>query len=120
MKRTGLFFLALCLILLGFFLWWTNALKPVSSSTESKSFVVPRGLGASEIGKKLAQEGFIKSPLAFKIYLQVRGKTTSVKAGEYHLSSSQTLPEIIKRLVAGPELFLGYFSRRSEARGKLL
>ncbi len=105
MKKTALFFLAFFLIFLGFFLWWTNALKPVSSSAEPKSFVVPHGLGASEIGKKLAQEGFIKSPLAFKIYLQVKGKSASVKAGEYYLSSSQTLPEIIKRLVAGPELF---------------
>ena len=56
-----------------------------------------------EIGQKLYKEGFIKSPLAFKMYVQINGIAKKIQPGIFNLSSSQTLAEIAERLTRNPD-----------------
>lgn len=86
----------------GVIVWWGDNSKPVSSTTNPIRFVIPRGRSASEVGNMLHKEGLIRNPLAFKIYLQVTNRTKTVQAGEFKLSPSLSLPEIVDVLYKGP------------------
>lgn len=88
-----------------FVFWWFRIIGPVDTSLkDQRRFVIQKGLTVSQIGNKLSEEGLIKSPLAFKLYLQFKGKTGNIKAGEYRLSPSEDMKTIVQRLISGPEL----------------
>ncbi|MEJ2347761.1 MAG: endolytic transglycosylase MltG, partial [Patescibacteria group bacterium] len=94
-------FLAVILIL-GSLLWWKENSQPVSSDEEMQSFVIPRGYSALQTGNKLSNQGLIKSSLAFKFYVQLTAQSKKIQAGEYLLSPSFSLFEIISQLTNGP------------------
>jgi UPF0755 protein len=87
---------------LGGFVWWKENTKPVSSTASAVRFVIPKGRSAAEIGSELYKQGLIRNPLTFKVYLQLMGKTKTVQAGEFKLSPSLSLPEIVDALYKGP------------------
>lgn len=98
-------FLLLIVLGVGGGIWWQNATKPVSQTEEKKSFVVTKGQGASQIANNLESKGFIKSALAFKMYVQMTDQTTDIPAGIFTLSPSFTIPEIIETFKKGPSKF---------------
>lgn len=103
--------------------WWNINTQSLSSDTILQGFVIPRGKSASEIGTKLYNQNLIKSPLAFKIYVQVFGKADKINAGEFRLSPSMSLFEIVDRLGKGPvELWVTIPEglRREEAVEKVI
>ncbi|HJX45785.1 MAG TPA: endolytic transglycosylase MltG [Patescibacteria group bacterium] len=106
MKRLALFVAApiiLVLIFLSFgFFWWSQNSKPVSSNNETLRFVIPKGYIASQTAQKLYEQKLIKSPLAFKVYVQVRGISGKIQAGEYDLSQNSSLPKLVETLLKGP------------------
>lgn len=79
-----------------------ESISPVSRDGSSKSFVIPKGYGASQIGQKLQEEGLVKSALAFKVYVQLTNQAEKVKAGQYRLGPNFTLSQIVDALVRGP------------------
>jgi len=83
--------------------WWRANTKAPSSDASAERFVVPKGYSASQIGNKLFEQGLIKNSLAFKFYVQLVGAQTKVQAGEYDLSASLSLYELVKRLAQGPD-----------------
>lgn len=102
MKRLLFLFFTLFALLAGITFWWYSAVKPVSSDSFLKDFLIVKGSSASQIGNKLEREGFIKSALAFKIYVQVTGKAKRILAGEYRLSPSHSLFKVVGELTRGP------------------
>jgi len=82
--------------------WWRENTKPVSDDQFTKDFLIVRGRSASQIGEYLYDEGLIRNPLAFKIYVQVSGRAGQIQAGEFKLSPSFSLQEIINALTSGP------------------
>lgn len=106
MKRLG-FAIVLLIVLLGVAIltsifWWRSNTTSLTSYENFQSFVIPKGRSAMQIGNKLAEEGLIKSPLAFKIYVQVFGKSKNINAGEFKLSPSMSLSEVVEALGKGP------------------
>ena len=85
--------------------WWRWMLSPVASSGTGQDvrFVVPRGQAAEEIGRRLEEAGVIRSSLGFKLFLALTGRTLSIQAGEYKLSSMVGMSEIADQLLKGPE-----------------
>jgi len=83
--------------------WFYQNAKPASSGENFKDFLITKGIGASQIGNKLQKEGFIKSPLAFKIYVQVTGRSGKIQAGEYRLTPSYSLFQLTDQLLKGPQ-----------------
>jgi UPF0755 protein len=76
-----------------------------------------------QVANKLHEEDLIKSPLAFKIYVQVSGKSRSINAGEFRLSRNMDLAEIVEALGKGPlELWVTVPEglRREEIIGKFV
>lgn len=82
--------------------WFTQVNQPFSSDSTQKRFVITRGASTSQVANKLESEGFIKSALAFRFYVQTNNLTKSIPAGEFSLSPNLTIPQIIKKLLAGP------------------
>ena len=105
MKRLLLpviFFLLLFIISLSGFFWWReNSLAP-SSVGEKVRVVITKGKSAQEIANLLKEQGLIRNPLAFKLYVQFKGKSENIQAGEYRLSPNLSLSQIVDELLKGP------------------
>lgn len=100
-------FLVLVILALAALSWWRTSSVPVSAEDSLKDFLIVRGRTASQVGQKLFEAGLIRSPLAFKFYVQVTGKAERINAGEFRLSPSMSLSEIVDKLGRGPvELWL--------------
>lgn len=93
------------LILIGFLsiFWWNNSIKPVSKDETPKDFLITKGTSATKIANNLQDEGIIKNSLAFKFYVQLTGKTKKIQAGEFSLSPSDNLFQIVESLLKGPK-----------------
>ncbi len=107
MKKTYfilvLLLITIILLLSSFIYWFKKELGPLSSSSEKVRFVVEKGKSASEVGEELYRSNLIKSKLVFKIYVQVLDKTKNINAGEFELSPSMSVSEIVTVLGKGPE-----------------
>jgi len=56
----------------------------------------------SEVASKLKAVGLIRSALAFKFYIQLSGKTQKIKSGDYKLSKSMNVGQIVDAFLKGP------------------
>ncbi|MBU1031435.1 endolytic transglycosylase MltG [Patescibacteria group bacterium] len=81
--------------------WWNNQLAQVSSDQSSKVFVIGKGMGVSEIAKKLKEDNLIKSELVFKLYVRQNNLTNNLQAGSYKLSPSMSVSELLENIQAG-------------------
>lgn len=86
-----------------FCFWFKSNMQPVSTSNEKVSFVVAKGKSASQIGEELYKRHLIKSRLVFKLYVQFFDKSKSINAGEFELSPSMSVSEIVSALGKGPK-----------------
>jgi len=102
MKRLIIPIILVIVFILGVFFWWNGNSKPVSSDETMQSFIIPKGFSASQTGNKLADQGLIRNSLAFKFYVQLTAKAKRIQAGEYLLSPSFSLAEIVAQFTKGP------------------
>jgi UPF0755 protein len=92
------FFLA-CLI---FFHPLANHSPPLDSDlNEIKVLVVNKGDSLRKIASKLANQGIIKNKVLFEFYARVYNLDKEVKSGEYYLSGSQSIQDILSDLSIG-------------------
>lgn len=84
-----------------FIYWFKNETSPFSQDTHKTAFVVEKGKTASEVGTLLFQNKLIKNKLAFKIYVQFFDKSQNINAGEFELSPSMSVSEIVDTLGRG-------------------
>lgn len=96
-----LIFLALILLVGGFF-WWERNLEAPSNDTTLTDFLITKGSSATVIANKLKTAGLIKDALAFRLYVQVTGKAKKIPSGEFRLSPSYSLFKIVEELIKGP------------------
>src|SRR4030043_1393669 len=98
--------LALVVVLIGLLsaanYWWQNTSKPVSNQREDVDFLITKGSSAGKVGLQLQQEGLIRSATAFRLYVQLTGKSKSIQAGEYSLSANYSLIKMVDILSKGP------------------
>ena len=77
-------------------------LKPVSSTKETiKLVTVRRGATLDQIAKQLKDEGLIRSPWAFKLYVGSKNVRDALQAGTYSFSPGQSVAEIVVQLSHG-------------------
>lgn len=82
--------------------WW--ALQPVSSRTVGfERFVIPKGQAGGVIASRLAEEGYIRNPHIFQLYLKLQGLEEKLQAGSFELSPSSSAAEIATRLTSGTD-----------------
>ncbi|PKM79692.1 MAG: endolytic transglycosylase MltG [Firmicutes bacterium HGW-Firmicutes-14] len=83
--------------------YFNGLLDPVGEPDKivEKTVVIPKGANSGQIGRILANHGLIRNETAFRIYTRYRGMDNSLKAGEYRLDTSLSVPGIIDRLARG-------------------
>lgn len=78
-----------------------SAFKPVDADNEETvEFEIPMGSSSSEIATILEEKDLIKNSLIFRAYIKLNNKS-DFQAGEYELSPSLSMKEIINRLSEG-------------------
>ncbi|CAN5316303.1 endolytic transglycosylase MltG [soil metagenome] len=82
--------------------WFFTGLMPVNNSTDTKRFLISQGESANQIGQELQKENIVKNALAFRIYSQITQAARNIKPGSYELTSNQSVPQIIVKILAGP------------------
>src|SRR3989344_7208873 len=102
MKRFIILLIVLLLSAGAAVLWWKNgnqAQYPTDKS--SQIFVVARGNGVREIANSLKTKGLIKDPIVFFLQTKRLGLDKELEAGDFRLSPSMSLPDIIQNLTHG-------------------
>jgi len=74
---------------------------PISQTAKDVSFVIKSGEGVKSISADLLAKGLIKSKLFFELYIWKNKFGSNLKAGEYVLSPSLSIKEIVRTLIAG-------------------
>ncbi|RLQ98127.1 endolytic transglycosylase MltG [Falsibacillus albus] len=101
--------LIVCLVLiliiggvgLGGFLYVNSAMKPVDPHDKTpKTVKIPIGSSVSSIGHILEKNDIIKSALVFKYYVKFNNES-GFQAGDYDLTSSMSLKDIVTSLKKG-------------------
>lgn len=105
MKKILFLFLFLIFVFTGFYFYISNLFSSVSNNNTSVDFLIPKGSSVSQIGKKLESVGLIKSGIAFKFYVQISNSTNKIQAGEFQLSPSLSLVQVLDQLKKGPKEF---------------
>lgn len=100
------FLFALIFSVSSFIYWFQNELKSVSNSAEKVSFVVDKGKTATQIGEQLYSKNLIRNRFIFKLYVQFFNKSKNINAGEFELSPSMSVSEIVNVLGRGPKELL--------------
>ncbi len=75
--------------------------KPVERVGFYKNFIILNGESTTQVGENLAKEGFIGDSFYFKFYFWKSGLKSSIKAGEYNLSSAMNIPAIAEIISKG-------------------
>lgn len=88
----------------GSYLYIKSALEPVDKDSKvQKKVEIPIGSSVTGISEKLEASGIIKNAKVFKYYVKFKNEA-GFMAGEYELSPSMEIPEIINRLKTGKVL----------------
>jgi len=75
---------------------------PVNASAKDIEIEVPPGTTAQSLGSRLHQEGLIRHPLAWKIWLRLDPPARTIKAGRHLVSAAMTLPQLHDALSSTP------------------
>lgn len=102
MKKLSLLLLLTVLAGAVAIVWFYSNVQAPGINKDFKNFLIVKGTSASQIGTNLEKAGFVKNALAFKIYVKVSGQSGNILAGEYRLSSTMTLFQIVSQLTRGP------------------
>ena len=100
MKKLLLLIVFILLLIL-FYSWQGIYLPRNASSQENKTFLIERGKGVQEISSALQKQGLIKDRNLFNLYVLWEQVGNKLQAGEYLLSSSMTVPEIVNKFISG-------------------
>lgn len=94
--------LAITIIAIGLFFWWTNAISPVNTSdTHKEIFVIAKGQGVKAIAKNLKNQKLIRDENAFYLLIKQLGIENKIQAGSFRLSPSLSSEKIAQALTKG-------------------
>jgi len=84
------------------YIWYQNALQPLSPGDTNKTQVeVLEGSSPSQIGQLLEEKKLIKSAFAFDIFTRLTDTKSRLQAGNYHLSASESVSQIVDHMISG-------------------
>jgi UPF0755 protein len=90
-----------CLLLLALAWLHETRVPPLPIGAPARTLVIAPGASVIAIGQRLAELGFVRHPLIFRLATMERGAGARLKAGEYLLESSLSLQDVIDRLTRG-------------------
>ena len=90
----------LVLLILGGVMGYSTMTSAPGDDDTIVPFNVPEGSTYSTVGELLKEQGFIKSELAYKIYIKIH-KPDMLYAGKYPLRTSMSLSEVVELIASG-------------------
>lgn len=82
--------------------WYHSNLQPLSLQETSETIVmIPVGTTAQEIAELLEEKNLIRSSMVFDWYTRLNNLRNQLQAGTYKFKSSESVQQIVQRLVAG-------------------
>ena len=75
--------------------------RPASRAEEVVPVTIEQGQGVSAIATQLDEEGLIRSPFFFKLYIQLHGLGNSLQAGDYEVPRNASTVEVVELLQHG-------------------
>lgn len=102
MRKITILGLLLLIALTAAFLIYREGTMAVNKSDKStKIFVINKGESLNEIANKLSSEGLIRNKIVFYLLIKKIGAERKIQAGDFRLSPSMNLNELIKTLQHG-------------------
>ena len=102
MRKLLIVFIIAVVVVAGLFVWWNNGISAVNKKdTSEKVFVIPKGAAIRTIGNDLKEQGLIRDPVVFFIYIKKNNLDYKIQAGSYKLSPSMSLSEIMDAINHG-------------------
>lgn len=103
-SRRGVLGLAILLLLAGLaavgWLWWAS--RPIAPpGARPVEIVVETGSAVRTVGRRLEEEGVIRSALLFELWVRARGDAARIQAGTYRLPPDRPLPSVVDMLIEG-------------------
>lgn len=83
------------------FVWYSWALRPLSSTSEQVRIMVQPGDTAAIIAANLDDHELIRSRLAFTTYVQLSGNRSKLQAGGYVLAPNMSIQRIVEHMTGG-------------------
>jgi len=81
---------------------WMLTLGPVGlGDAAAVPLYISPGQSTIQIGQQLASLGVVRSATIFRLWVQLTGSAGSLRAGEYELSPSMSIPTITGKLLRG-------------------
>jgi len=98
-----LFFLAVLVVVRGWWHWANLAISPPAGglSATSETFIVKKGESLSSVAFRLQKAGLIRHALAFKLIILSQGLSGQIQAGSFSLKASLSPKEIAYTLTHG-------------------
>ncbi len=82
--------------------WYVRSVNvPVSDDSTLVEVTIIEGSSVEDISAILAAQGFIRSPLVFKLHARFTGVASQLKAGTYVLQHSVSTRDIVRQLASG-------------------
>lgn len=92
--------LLMIIVAISALLWYNTSLSGLGTKDEQVEFEIAMGSGTDKIANVLKEEGLIKDPLVFKIYVKLNN-ISNFKAGKYTITKDMSVPEIAEALQKG-------------------
>lgn len=105
-KRIKISFAIVAVILAGFFYFRFQVYHSRGKNSENKIFEIKKGEGNEKIAQNLKEKGLISQKIYFFYYVKFRGVSSKIMPGEYSLSGTMTIPEIVRVITDSEEKFL--------------
>jgi UPF0755 protein len=101
MKKTLIVLVVIVGLALGFGYNFYNENLTAVDEGKTKLITIEPGSSSDEIGAVLLENNLIKNLTVYKLYLRQTSIGSQLKAGDYEISDSLSLPEIIDLLIEG-------------------
>lgn len=85
----------------GIFTYYNSNLQPLAVGGKDKEVTIPKGTSTKGISVILEKQGIIKNANVFYLYGKLSEKGQKIQAGNYILSSSMSVREIMDKLASG-------------------
>lgn len=90
------------LLVMGLAVWLFRAFEqPFGRPGNAQTVQIPRGMGASDIGELLEEEGVISSATLMRVYLRLSADKAPLQAGEYRFEGGRPLSDVVAQLRSG-------------------
>lgn len=95
--------LALLVVLLAAGVGVAYILSPPDKVGSEVNFTIEEGSSLTGISNTLEEAGMVRSALAFKVYVKLKGDAGSLKAGNYIMNTDWSAADILRELISGQE-----------------